>query len=146
MPLDLQSEERRKLNRYKEGIHRFENALERDVAKRVNQNQPRGSDREEVTDPYETESCSEPDDEKDLQATPYATTYNFYEDDAEDTFNDLGFVVGKMRVTDRIGNLFRPKMAEEVSGVSPTVPLKPLQVRKACQRVTVDRNTERPRS
>jgi hypothetical protein len=37
-----------------------------------------------------------------------------YDDDADDELMDLGIQLGRMRITERIGGFFRPKMSEEV--------------------------------
>ena len=37
-----------------------------------------------------------------------------YEDDANDDVLDLGVRIGKMRMTERLGGFFRPKMSEEL--------------------------------
>lgn len=58
-----------------------------------------------------------PDDERELEPTPLAVVDASYEDDADDDMLDLGIVLGKMRLTDRIGGFFRPKFSEEVCPV-----------------------------
>ncbi|KAG5289296.1 fungal specific transcription factor domain-containing protein [Histoplasma ohiense] len=56
-----------------------------------------------------------PEDEKDLKPTPLAVQDAAYEDGSDDDALDLGFKLGKLRMTDRVGGLFRPKIAEEVT-------------------------------
>lgn len=62
------------------------------------------------TDPKE----NIPEDEKNLRPSEMAVQDAVYEDEADDDTYDLGFKVGKMIMTDRIGGLFRPKLADEV--------------------------------
>ncbi|KAI2013919.1 hypothetical protein LOY97_001993 [Ophidiomyces ophidiicola] len=56
-----------------------------------------------------------PDDEKNLEPTPLAVQDAAYEDEGDDNVFDLGFKFGKMRMTDRIGGFFRPRIADELS-------------------------------
>ena len=37
-----------------------------------------------------------------------------YEDDVDDDATDVGIKCGKLRISDRIGGMVRPKMVEEV--------------------------------
>ncbi len=57
------------------------------------------------------------DDERDLEITPMVALDLTYEDDADGTDDiiDLGIQIGKMRITERIGGLNRPRISEEVS-------------------------------
>lgn len=66
-------------------------------------------------DGLEAARASEPEDEKDLEPTPWALSDAAYEDDADDEICDLGVRVGKMQVTERIGGYLRPKIAEELN-------------------------------
>lgn len=56
----------------------------------------------------------------DLEATPFATLDVTYEDDVDDAGDmiDLGIQIGKMRITERIGGLSRPRISEEVWATS----------------------------
>lgn len=56
------------------------------------------------------------DDDRDLEITPMVALDLTYDDDADgcDDLVDLGIQVGKMRITERIGGLNRPRLAEEV--------------------------------
>ena len=45
---------------------------------------------------------------------PLIVTESAYEEDAEDDSADLGIRLGKLRISDRIGGFFRPRMVEEV--------------------------------
>lgn len=63
------------------------------------------------------ESDQEDDeDTKDLDPTDFATQdAAYYEDDDNDDVVDLGIAMGRVRITERIGGLVRPKFSEEVS-------------------------------
>ena len=54
------------------------------------------------------------EDHEDLEPSPLVTTDAAYEENPDDDLVDLGVQLGKMRITDRIGGLFRPKFADEV--------------------------------
>ncbi|EEH47647.2 uncharacterized protein PADG_03731 [Paracoccidioides brasiliensis Pb18] len=56
-----------------------------------------------------------PEDEVNLVPTPLAVQDAGYEDGSDDDNVDLGFKLGKLRLTDRIGGLYRPKVAEELA-------------------------------
>ncbi|KAK3065819.1 hypothetical protein LTS18_002353, partial [Coniosporium uncinatum] len=64
----------------------------------------------------------EPEDERDLEPTALAVEDASYFDDADDDLMDLGISFGKMRITERIGGLVRPKMAEELKQAMNEVP------------------------
>ena len=50
-----------------------------------------------------------------LEASPLVTDSASYDDDADDTeVTDLGFRVGKLQLTDRVGGQYRPGMGHEV--------------------------------
>ena len=53
-----------------------------------------------------------------LEASPLLTDSASYDDDADDTgVTDLGFRIGKLQLTDRIGGQYRPGMAHEVTAI-----------------------------
>ncbi len=57
------------------------------------------------------------EDEKDLEPTPLAVVDAAYDVDGggeDDDLLDLGILMGKMRITERIGGFFRPKISQEV--------------------------------
>ena len=65
-----------------------------------------------------------PEDERELEPTPLSTVDAMYDkgdDEDEDETADLGFALGKMRLTDRIGGFFRPKFKEEVKQDAPSL-------------------------
>ncbi len=91
----------------------LEKVLEQDVARKGGPKKPNNG---VVSTEGEGESdyAPEAEDEKDLEPTPLAMADAAYDDDADDDLMDLGIQMGKMRLTDRLGGFFRPKMAEEV--------------------------------
>ena len=58
------------------------------------------------------------EDHEGLEPSPLVTTDAAYEENPDDDLVDLGVQLGKMRITDRVGGLFRPKFADEVSCLS----------------------------
>lgn len=102
----LDSASQLKLTEIKEKMGSLERVLEQDVAKRGHT--ARSSEGEEI------DLASEPEDEKDLVFTPLALRDNAYDENADDDLTDLGFTMGKLRLSERVGGYFRPKMADEV--------------------------------
>ncbi|CAJ2501660.1 Uu.00g045130.m01.CDS01 [Anthostomella pinea] len=104
-----------RLAEIKEKQGTLERQLERDIAKSTtskNTLQQRIL-ADEVEDDF--------DEERDLEATPLVALDLTYEDDADgaDDMIDLGIQIGKMRITERIGGLSRPRISEELSaGIS----------------------------
>lgn len=99
-----------RLTEIKEKAGALERQLERDVAKTGTKGfyQQRF-----LVDDVEEEY----DEERDLEITPMVALDLTYEDDADggtDDIIDLGIQVGKMRITERIGGLNRPRISEEV--------------------------------
>lgn len=54
-----------------------------------------------------------------LEPTPLAVQDAAYEDDADGDVEDLGFKIGRMRLGERIGGLYRPRIADEVWQIWP---------------------------
>lgn len=99
-----------RLTEIKEKVGSLERQLERDVAKSGS----RGFYQQRIlADDVEGEF----DEERDLEITPMVALDLTYEDDADgmDDIMDLGVQVGKMRLTEKIGGLNRPRISEEVS-------------------------------
>ncbi|KAI1132101.1 hypothetical protein F5Y10DRAFT_17276 [Nemania abortiva] len=100
-----------RLAEIKEKQGTLERQLERDVAKSTafKSTLQQGILADEVEDDY--------DDGRDLEATPLVALDLTYEDDADggaDDMIDLGVQIGKMRITERIGGLSRPRISEEI--------------------------------
>lgn len=96
--------------------------LERSLAKEVGSTG--GLDTDHGSDLYEGDQAasssqlnpeSVPNDEKGLEPTTLAVQDAAYEDEADDDITDLGFRLGKLAMTERLGGFFRPKLADEVS-------------------------------
>lgn len=102
-----------RLTELKEKQCTLEQQLERDVAK---SSIPRSTLQQRIL-ADEVEEDNEKA-ERDLEATPLVALDFTYEDDADDDdaddMIDLGFQMGKMRTTDRIGGFSRPRLFEEV--------------------------------
>ncbi|KAI2629013.1 hypothetical protein GGS21DRAFT_492565 [Xylaria nigripes] len=101
-----------RLAEIKEKQGTLERQLERDVAKSTTSKSTLQQRilADEVEDDY--------DDGRDLEATPLVALDLTYEDDADggaDDMIDLGIQIGKMRITERIGGLSRPRISEEIS-------------------------------
>ncbi|KAK1726747.1 fungal-specific transcription factor domain-containing protein [Colletotrichum acutatum] len=102
-----------RLTEIKEKVGSLERQLERDVAKTSRAAQQQAILADDVEDDFAEERDLEPTDMTALDVT--------YEEDADGTDDliDLGVQVGRMRITERIGGLSRPRIAEEISaGIS----------------------------
>lgn len=110
----LDSASQLKLTEIKEKMGSLERVLEQDVAKKNGRVEVHKGGASRDMDGNEIDFAPEPEDERDLEPTPLALNDNSYDDDADDDLNDLGFMMGKLRLTDRVGGFFRPKMAAEV--------------------------------
>ncbi|TGJ86978.1 hypothetical protein E0Z10_g1787 [Xylaria hypoxylon] len=100
-----------RLAEIKEKQGTLERQLERDVAKSTTSKTTMQQRilADEVEDGY--------DDGRDLEATPLVALDLTYEDDADggaDDMIDLGIQIGRMRITERIGGLSRPRLSEEI--------------------------------
>lgn len=98
-----------RLTEIKEKVGSLERQLERDVANSGS----RGFYQQRIlADDVEGEF----DEERDLEITPMVALDLTYEDDADgtDDIMDLGVQVGKMRLTEKIGGMNRPRISEEV--------------------------------
>lgn len=96
----------------------LEKSLEEDIVRRK-QAQTGSSTSPSVSDSLRHEAYSEEEDEdtKDLKTSVFAREdAAYYEDEeADDDIVDLGIALGKVRITERIGGLVRPKFSDEVS-------------------------------
>lgn len=98
-----------RLTEIKEKVGSLERQLERDVVKSGSH----GSYQQRIlADDVESQF----DEERDLEITPMVALDLTYDDDADGTYDimDLGVQVGKMRLTEKIGGLNRPRISEEV--------------------------------
>ncbi len=110
-----------KLTRIKEKVGSLERMLERDVLRGDARGQGgslfedgAGEVEEDEDEDGDDHDEAGPEDERDLQPTQLATDGVIYEDGVDTDIFDLGVQLGKMRVTERIGGYFRPRLAEEV--------------------------------
>lgn len=98
----------------------LERSLEEDVTNRNRSKDGETGDGRRLSDlPGQAQSYSDEEDDeetRDLDPSIYATEdAAFYENDANDDLVDLGISMGKMRISERIGGLVRPRFSEEVS-------------------------------
>lgn len=104
----LDSASQMKLTEIKEKMGSLERVLEQDVARKGARQTPWKADPEGE----QVDFSPEPEDQ--LEPTPLAVSDAVYDDDADNDLADLGFAMGRMRLSDRIGGFVRPKMTEEV--------------------------------
>jgi len=103
-----------KLTEIKEKVGSLERLLERDVAKNAAA-APLSSGQDRALPGEEDDDLPPNDDERDLEPTPLAVVDAAYDEYGEDDdLLDLGIQLGKMRITERIGGFFRPKISQEV--------------------------------
>ncbi|KAK4465485.1 fungal-specific transcription factor domain-containing protein [Cladorrhinum samala] len=115
-----------RLNEIKDKVGSLERQLERDVAKGTaggargcgsngNGDGSSSSSQQRILADDVEDDCNE---EQDLQLTPMVALDLTYEDCADgvgtDDLIDLGIRVGRMRITERIGGLNRPRISEEI--------------------------------
>lgn len=105
-----------RLTEIKEKVGSLERQLERDVAKSGSGSRSSGAREVHQQRILADEVEGEFDEERDLEITPMVALDLTYEDDADgtDDIMDLGVQVGKMRLTEKIGGLNRPRISEEV--------------------------------
>ena len=100
-----------RLTQMKEKVGSLERQLERDVA---HNNSPAAQQQRILADDVEGEFA----DDRELEPTDLVALDITYEDDADggmDDLIDLGVAIGRVRITERIGGVSRPGLAEEVS-------------------------------
>lgn len=106
----LDSASQLRLTEIKEKMGSLERVLEQDVARQGAKQKSWKADPEGE----QVDFAPEPEDERNLEPTPLAVIDAVYDDDADNDLADLGFAMGRMRLSDRIGGFVRPKMTEEV--------------------------------
>ncbi|KAK6842437.1 hypothetical protein PG987_003297 [Apiospora arundinis] len=104
-----------RLAEIKEKQGSLERQLERDVAKSAAATTQRTALGQRIL--ADEIGDDDADEERYLESTPLAALDLTYEDDADgaDDMIDLGIQIGKMRITERIGGLSRPRISEEIS-------------------------------
>ncbi|KIW73442.1 hypothetical protein PV04_01563 [Phialophora macrospora] len=119
----LDSVSQQRLNEIKEKMGSLERVLEQDVARKegkiistaaLNSQRRTSADLPGGEDSSSDNEAAVPEDEKGLEPTPLAVIDASYEDDANDDVLDLGIKIGKMRLTERLGGFFRPRLHEEM--------------------------------
>ena len=107
----------KELAQLKDKLSSLEESLGQNATRRANDVDTArgGSSRNDSEEDEHEDGDSQPEDEKGLEPTPLAVFDQLYDDDVDDEESmDLGFQMGRMRISDRMGGLVRPKMAEEV--------------------------------
>jgi len=97
----------------------LERSLEEDVLRRSKSRSGHSSGRKRnIKLPGQDESYSdqeEDEDTRDLNPSNFISEDAvYYEGDADDDMVDLGIAMGRVRITERIGGLVRPRFADEV--------------------------------
>lgn len=112
------AEFRRKLNEAKEAKDAIDGALRGNIDKlhiTVTKAKPR---RKRSRQPHEASSndTDSSGEEAYLEPTPLAVQDAAYANVTEDEVEDLGIKIGRLRINERIGGLYRPRIADEVCG------------------------------
>jgi hypothetical protein len=118
----LDPEAQAKLAEVKEKMGMLEKTLEDDVARRKT---PKPLFEAPSLPGQELAHSDEEDEEdaKDLEFIDIATEHaTYYEDEGNDDVVDLGIAMGKMRITERVGGLVRPRLSEELIEALKLVP------------------------
>ena len=112
----LDSASQLKLTEIKEKMGSLERVLEQDVVKKTQRSVPQTGTNRKAEEDGEIDFAQDPDADEEpyLEPSPLAVADAAYDDEADDDLADLGVQLGKLRLTDRIGGYFRPKLAEEV--------------------------------
>ncbi|CAN9308046.1 unnamed protein product [Alternaria alternata] len=119
----IDSNAQAKLAEVKEQMGRLERSLEEDVARKTEANTRSPSDFSRVSAlPGQEQSSDKEDDEEtqNLRPTHLVTEdATYYEPDDDVNLNedidDLGFRMGRIRITERIGGLVRPRFSDELT-------------------------------
>ncbi|KAG9962313.1 hypothetical protein KCU61_g4725, partial [Aureobasidium melanogenum] len=113
----LDTAAQQKLAEIKDRLGDLEETLERDVARRAAAKS--GSERSSIVPKIEAEDDDydglSADDEQDPEPSPLGMFDQVYDNDADDGLMDLGIQLGKLRMSDRVGGLVRPKMSDELN-------------------------------
>lgn len=112
----LDSASQLKLTEIKEKMGSLERVLEQDVARNAVRRElvKKGGQGGTISVGEELDFAPEPEDEKELEPSPLSVLDAVYDQDADDDLLDLGVQMGKLRLTDRLGGFFRPKLGDEV--------------------------------
>jgi hypothetical protein len=118
----LDGETQAKLAEVKEKMGMLEKTLEDDVVRRSTSKPLFEAPRLPGQEPGQSDEEDE-DDAKDLEFIDIATEHaTYYEDEGNDDLVDLGIAMGKMRITERVGGLVRPRLSEELNEALKLVP------------------------
>ncbi|KAJ5372856.1 hypothetical protein N7517_004862 [Penicillium concentricum] len=110
---DAQFQQR--LKDMKEAKDAIEDGFQDNIDCETIQQEVKGSRRKRPRHPDEVEDDLDTSaDEGLLEPTPLAVHDAAYADEADDDVHDLGFRIGRMRLGERIGGLYRPRIADEL--------------------------------
>ncbi|KAJ4300789.1 hypothetical protein N0V90_002877 [Kalmusia sp. IMI 367209] len=121
----LDPEAQAKLAEVKEKMGLLEKTLEDDVARRTTPSSGKPLFEAPRLPGQEPGHSDEEDEEdaKDLEFIDIATEHaTYYEDEGNDDVVDLGIAMGKLRITERVGGLVRPRLSEELNEALKLVP------------------------
>ncbi|KAH7394049.1 hypothetical protein DE146DRAFT_679330 [Phaeosphaeria sp. MPI-PUGE-AT-0046c] len=114
----VDADAQKKLAEVKEKMGVLEQSLEDDVV-RLSRSRNAGDERRHIALPGQDQTHSDQEDDEDaknLDMSSFVTEdAAYYDDDVnnDDDLDDLGIAIGRMRITERIGGLVRPRFAEE---------------------------------
>jgi hypothetical protein len=109
---------RQKLVQMKEAKDEIDSTFRENIGTRTLQPGEKGPRRKRSRQLNEGEEseCSDSSSHDDfLEPTPLAVHDAAYADEVDDDIEDLGFRIGRMRLGERIGGHYRPRIADEVS-------------------------------
>ena len=133
-----------RLTELKEKVGSLERQLERDVAKGTAAR--RGGDGSDQRSFLSHGGEDEYDEDRDLEITPMVALDLTYDDSSDgngaDELVDLGVRVGRMRITERIGGLNRPRLSEEVC--TSTMQSTKERKKKRKKQTSLDSSVQRP--
>ncbi|KAF2752255.1 hypothetical protein M011DRAFT_463723 [Sporormia fimetaria CBS 119925] len=120
----LDSAGQAKLAEVKEKMGQLERALEQDVARRGKE---KSTKKETSTSGYlvspaipgQDESFSDQEDDEDVKGLEPTVLVSedcaYFDNEADEDIVDLGIAMGKVRITERIGGIVRPRFSEELT-------------------------------
>jgi hypothetical protein len=92
----------------------LERTLEDDIARRAAGKAAAAAAAQSRGDYRYIQDSDSDSEEQELEPTVLAVPDTAYDEDGDDDLVDLGFQVGKMRISERIGGFVRPRLPQEV--------------------------------
>lgn len=109
---------RQKLVQMKEAKDEIDSSFRETIGTRTlqpGQKGPRRKRSRRLNQGEESEDSDSSSQDDFLEPTPLAVHDAAYADEVDDDIEDLGFRIGRMRLGERIGGHYRPRIADEVS-------------------------------